>query len=113
MSQLSNEEWVINQRKKVAVDIAIRLYADTLEYWYVKDFFAWLEEQEAARRAYWAGDGWKLRVVQAQAAVYSDERKRLSKLRRNKTKRAQIGWATHVQNCKSPSKASRRITKVT
>ena len=85
MHPLRNEAWVSNQRKKAAIDIAIRLYYDTLQYWYVKDFVAyytWVEE------VWWREEGWRQMVARVQAQVYEEERRRLSRFRRNRTTRA-------------------------
>ena len=84
MNQLSNEAWIANQRKKKAIGIALQLYFDTLQYWYVQDFFAWRAWIEEV----WKEEWWRRTVAHIQAHVHADERARLCRLRRNRTTRA-------------------------
>ena len=65
-----------------AIEITLLLYYDTLQLWYIRDYLAWMDEQDKKKREYWNGEGWVFRVEQVQEVVYAEERDRLRRKRK-------------------------------
>ena len=84
VSQAMSYDRAANETKKRVVALAITLYYDTLQVWWIRDYLEWCDEQDRKRREWWAGEGWTRRVQQIQEEVYADELERKQRIKAKK-----------------------------